>query len=819
MSKPSTLAALDGIRVLDLTTRLAEATGRVFADLGAEVIKIEPPGGCDARFTPPFVDGREGEPDGSLFWRAWGMGKHSVVLDLTADADRERLLALVRGADVFVESFVPGRLAELGLGPDVLAELNPRLIIVSVSPYGQNTPDAKSPATDLTLSAAGGLMAMQGDQDRPPIPVGFGESSMHGAVQAAADAILALYERNRSGRGQYLDTSMQAAVVWSLMYVGGYAALDENPPTFGDDRGLAGQQRTLEIRPGLRNPVIEPCKDGHVAITFVVGAQGNYGFGQVMKWAAEEEALDEDLRERDWSTWIADMAEETLAVADATRGLAQVLEFLKTKTKAEIQQQAVRRKLLIAPGYTAADLYADTQLASRDYWQDVDGSLHPGAFAKLSRTPIVYRRAAPTLGQDQALVDDVDREPRLQLREGHTERRGLFDGLKVADLGWIAAGPLITKDLANLGATVLSFESQNRLDTLRVLPPYKDGVLSVDGGHTYANMNQSKFGIACDYSVPESRAVIERALEWADVVVENYTPGTAARLGFGWEQVHARRPDAVMLSTCMRGQTGPEARHTGFGIHGAALGGFLAITGWPDRKPQAPWGAYTDFIAPRYSLAALGAALVHRDATGEGQYIDVSQIEAAIHFLEPMLLDNCVNGRCFERPGMFSARACPHGVFATDGTERYLALAVETPEQWRALQGVVPGLDADAPLAARRKAQTQIDATLAAWCAAQDGPSAAQRLRDAGVPAYVVLRARDLTRDPQLVAREFYIELEHGVLGRTRFDGAVTQFSATPMRPTRAGPTIGQHTWEALRDHLGFSEAEIADLAAAGCLS
>ncbi len=125
MSKPSTLAALDGIRVLDLTTRLAEATGRVFADLGAEVIKIEPPGGCDARFTPPFVDGREGEPDGSLFWRAWGMGKHSVVLDLTADADRERLLALVRGADVFVESFVPGRLAELGLGPDVLASGTP----------------------------------------------------------------------------------------------------------------------------------------------------------------------------------------------------------------------------------------------------------------------------------------------------------------------------------------------------------------------------------------------------------------------------------------------------------------------------------------------------------------------------------------------------------------------------------------------------------------------------------------------------------------------------------------------------------------------
>ncbi|MBW2270562.1 MAG: CoA transferase [Deltaproteobacteria bacterium] len=819
MSEPATPGALDGIRVLDLTTRLAEATGRVFADLGAEVIKIEPPGGCDARFTPPFVDGREGEPEGSLFWRAWGLGKHSVVLDLAADEGRQRLLALARGADVLVESFVPGRLAELGLGPEVLAEVNPTLLVVSVSPYGQRTPDAKSSATDLTLAAAGGLLVMQGDHDRPPIPVGFGETSMHGAVQAAADAILALYERNRSGRGQHLDTSMQAAVVWSLMYVAGYAAFDEDPPTFGDDRGLGGQQRMLEIRPGVRNPVIEPCKDGHVAITFVIGAQGNYGFGQVMKWAAEEEALDEDLRDRDWSTWLEDMANETLAVPDAARGLDQVLAFLKTKTKAEIQQQAVRRKLLIAPAYTAEDLYGDSQLAARDFWQEIDGTLHPGAFAKLSRTPIVYRRAAPALGQDQALVDDVDREPRLHLHEGHSERRGVFDGLKVADFGWIAAGPLITKDLANLGATVLSFESQNRLDTLRFLPPWKGGAPNVNAGHTYANMNQSKFGVACDYSVAESRAVIERAIDWADVVVENYTPGTAARLGFGWERVRAQRPDAVMLSTCMRGQTGPEAKHTGFGLHGAALGGFIAITGWPDRKPQAPWGAYTDFIAPRYALSALGAALVHRDATGEGQYIDISQIEAALHFLEPMLLDCNVNGRVFERPGMFSPRACPHGVFATRGTERYLALAVETPEQWRALQSAVPGLDGDASLSARRSAQAEIDATLTAWCAAQDGPNASQRLRDAGVPAYMVLRARDLRQDPQLVAREFYVELDHAELGRMCFDGAVTQFSATPMRPTHAGPTIGQHTWEVLRDRLGFSEEEIADLAAAGALS
>jgi crotonobetainyl-CoA:carnitine CoA-transferase CaiB-like acyl-CoA transferase len=815
--------ALDGIRVLDLTTRLAEPAGRLFADLGAEVIKIEPPGGCEARFTPPFEADREGDPEGSLYWQAWGLGKASVVLDLADEADREKLRSLARGADVLLESSAPGELAALGLGEAELRATNPALLTVSITPFGQDVPAADAPATDLTLAAAGGFLAMMGDRSRPPIPVGFPETSCHGALQAAADAILALYTRNRTGQGQHLDTSMQAAVVHTLMFVAGYAASGQDPPTFGDDRGEAAKH-PLEIRPGLRNPVIEPCKDGHVAMTFVLGAQGNHGFGQAMRWAAEEEALDADLRERDWSTWLDDLANESLSVDDAIRGLGQLLDLLKTKTKAEIQAEAVARKMLIAPAYTPADLYADPQLAARDYWVDVAGLRHPGPFAKLSRTPIRYRGPAPRLGQDQALVDAPARSPLVLSARNEATSPGdagnLFDGLKVADLGWIAAGPLITKDLANLGATVIRVESESRLDTLRFIPPFK-GDPGITTGHTHANMNQSKLGLALDYSVPESRAVIERILDWADVVVENYTPGTAARLGFGWEQVHARRPDAIMLSTCMRGQSGPEAHHTGFGLHGAALGGFIGITGWPDLPPQLPWGAYTDFISPRYALGALGAALFHRDRTGEGQHIDLSQIEAAIHLLEPRLLDARVNGRSFERPGLRSDRACPNGVFHVQGTERYLAISVETGAQWRALKDVVPGLPQDDldDLAQRHARREELDAALATWCAGQDGAEAAGRLRDAGIPAYPVLRATDLTSDARLRARGFYVELEHAKMGRDLYDGATTIFSATPARPTRAGPTIGQHTMEVLRDVLGFDEAAVVELAAAGALS
>ena len=166
-SDPQAPAALEGIRVLDLTTRLGEGAGRVFADLGAEVIKIEPPGGCDSRFTPPYLKGREGDPEGSLFWRAWGLGKRSVVVDLDAPGDRDLFVGLVRTADVLLESFAPGTLDALGLGSDSLCIENPQLIHVSVTPFGERVPDASSPATDLTLSAAGGLLAMMGDKDRP----------------------------------------------------------------------------------------------------------------------------------------------------------------------------------------------------------------------------------------------------------------------------------------------------------------------------------------------------------------------------------------------------------------------------------------------------------------------------------------------------------------------------------------------------------------------------------------------------------------------------------------------------------------------------
>jgi benzylsuccinate CoA-transferase BbsF subunit len=367
-------------------------------------------------------------------------------------------------------------------------------------------------------------------------------------------------------------------------------------------------------------------------------------------------------------------------------------------------------------------------------------------------------------------------------------------------------------------------ESEKFIDPLRIIPPWKDNVPNHSTGHCMANFNQSKLGLALDLGSPGAHDVAMRLVDWADVVIESFVPGTAAKYGLDDETLRRRRPDLIMLSSCMRGQTGPERTYTGFGMQGAALAGFVAVSGWADRMPVGPFAAYSDFIAPRFSLCALGAALLHRARTGEGQYIDLSQVEAAIHFLEPEILDYTVNGRIAGLRGTDSDRACPHGVHRTAGTERFVAIAAETAAHWRALRDTLPTLAAFAgdeydSLAVRIEARTSLEAAVAEACATEDAFVLAERLRRAGVPAYAVLRATDLDRDTQLRHRQFFVELDHPRIGPNRYDGPVTIFSATPHEPRHAGPTIGQHTEHVLRDHLGYTDDEIVELAANGALT
>ncbi len=822
---PAAAPPLSGIRVLDLTTARCEIGGRILADLGAEVLKIEPPEGCGARRMPPFEDGREGEADASLYWAAYGASKHSVVLDLASDEGRAGLRALAEGADVLLESFAPGHLAALGLGYDDLRALNPALVYASITPYGQSGPDAHSPATELTIEAAGGLLSLQGEGDRPPIPVGYPQAGLHGGAQAAADAVVALVERDRSGLGQHLDVSMQACMVWTMMDASGY------PPNEGGDKPGFGDDRAEPLPPhasGLHLPRVIAASDGHVIVTMGVNLPQRIAINETIAWMTDDGVeLPARLQSVDWERWHEQFADpgavpaETVALIDEAVRLG--VEFLGTKSKRELQDRAVASGALIAPIMTAADLLADPQLAYRDYWTRVNGRPYPGPFAKPNRTPLRRASPAPALGEANALLGESRRPAPPARPAAAPARTRAFEGLKVADFSWVGVGPLLGKGLADHGATVVRVESATRIETLRGAPPFKGGVPDPNRSQFFANFNSSKLGMTLDLSSEGGRSVARELAGWADVVLESFTPGTMERHGLGWEALSEGRDDLLMVRTCLRGQTGPEAPFTGFGSQGAALAGLHGVTGWPDRPPDGPYGAYTDFINPRFGLAVIAAALHERARSGRGQLLDISQVEVGIHFLAPLVLDYAVNGRVAPPAGHDSRTACPHGVYPVAGAERYIAIACETAEQWQALRDLGGLEGCDGPefesYEGRRAARGRIDEALRRWCAGQDGHALAARLKAAGVPASAVLRPSDLYEDAQLAHRGFFVTLDHPEMGPTPYDGLATIYSETPGTPRKAGPLLGEDTHYVLTELLGHSAEEVAILAASGALT
>ena len=816
---------LQGVRVLDLATPRAEMTGRVLADMGAEVIKVEPPAGADARRLPPFSDS---EPGRSLYWAQMGLGKRSVVIDLDSAPGRDEFRSLLATADVLIESFDPGTMASLGLGYDDVKNELPDLIYVSVTPYGQDGPHADRPATDLTLESAGGLVGLQGDGDRPPVPVGLPQASIHAGVQAAADTSIALRERELSGLGQHLDVSMQAAVVWTLMNATGFP-----PNTGGDPPGTCAERGGGEANSAGAVMGVHPCLDGYIMFSIVPGGLGLRHSTLVLKWIEEEGELTGELEGVDIDEWAAKIAR--LVTEDPAELGRQVLiatenmhQFVAKKTMAECFERAVRDSFMMAPLYTMEDIANDSHLAARDFWVDIDGHRYPGPFAKLSETPLQLTRPAPALGQDQHLLAEVDgarrQKSRAQISANGVRGAdgGALHGVKIADFAWVGVGPLISKSMADHGATVVHIESATRPDVLRLAPPFKDNEPGMDRAQFMANFNSSKIGVALRLDTEQGHEYARQLIEWADVVVESFTPGTMKRFGFDYATLSQERPELIMLSTCLRGQSGPESTYPGFGLQGACLSGLHRITGWPDRQPAGTWGAYTDFINPRFGSGVLAAAIRHRDLTGKGQYIDLAQSEAGIHFAAPLLLDYLENGRVARAPGHDSMYAAPNGVFRVGEGERYVAIASETAEQWSALRdaaGLEPWSGAEYDdLSERIAAKSEIEAALADWCAPQTADAVVECLTSLGVPASVVQWPSDLYQDAQLKHRNFFVTLNHSVMGPTPYDGLVTRFSGGTANLRRAAPAIGEHTHYVLSEILNASDDEITDALVAGVL-
>ena len=814
---------LSPYRVLDLTNERGLLCGQMLADLGADVIAIEPPAGNSARRLGPFASD-EVDPERSLYWWAYARNKRSVTLDITTDEGRDGLLRLAQGAHFLIESEQPGRMAELGLGYDQLTEVNPALVYVSISAFGQDGPKAGYAESDLIIEAAGGNLVLQGDEDRPPVRLSVPQAYLHAGAEAAGAALIAHHERQRSGRGQHVDVSAQQAV---------------NQATFGTslavpfdtDERLTRVAGGLNLGPAVLR-LVYPAKDGFVAITLLFGTAVGPFTNRLMQYVYEEGACDEEMRDEDWVAFAALFVSDESAAVEKHARLEQVVEqFILTKTKAELLQAALEHRLLIAPITTIADVAQSDQFSSRKYWQEIDSPLlgkkvrYPGPFAKLSATPITYRRRAPTVGEhtDEVLSENVSPVTGPAAAGGDPAGYLPLADVKILDFMWVMAGPAATRVLVDYGATIVRVESTTRVDTARTMGIHQNGEDGPENTNVYQNWNAGKLGITLNLKMKEGLAVARDLVRWADVVTESFSPKAMRGWGLDYDSNRKIRPDVIMLSSCLMGQTGPLSTLAGFGNMSAAVSGFYNLTGWPDRPPAGPFLAYTDTVSPRFTVAAIMAALDHRERTGEGQYIDQSQAEASLHFISPALLDYTVNGRVQDRDGNRDAHMAPHGVYPATDDDRWVAIAVRSDEEWQSLCQIIErsdlaGDERFASQQARLAHEEELDEIVGEWTKSRKENNIEGLLQARGIPAHVVQNSDELFADPQLQHRGHLVEVSHEINGTTTVEGSRFRLSRTPAKIERGAPTFGQHNQHVLETILGYDTDRIAELAAAGVL-
>jgi benzylsuccinate CoA-transferase BbsF subunit len=398
-----------------------------------------------------------------------------------------------------------------------------------------------------------------------------------------------------------------------------------------------------------------------------------------------------------------------------------------------------------------------------------------------------------------------------------------LEGIKVLDFMWVLAGPGITRLLADYGATVIRVEAINRTDPVRTVGPFQDCESGAERSGLWANNNAGKYGITLDLSTAAAREIAMDLVRWADVVCEAFSPKAMRAWGFDYESLRQVKPDLIMLSTCLMGQSGPLSRFAGFGNLAAALCGFYNLVGWPDRSPSGPFSAYTDYIAPRFGACALMAALIHKKLTGEGQYIDQAQAESALHFLALPIIDFSANGRSYHPIANRDLYHAPNGVYAAAGDDRWVAIACRNQDDWRELCAVIeaPQLATDTrfdTFGARQANCEELDRVINQWTRTLDAHEIERRLQACGVPAHVVQDSADLYEDRQLRHRKHFVEVPHAELGKTWVENSRFTLSRTPARVERAAPMLGEHNQYVLEQILGYGEDRIAEVVGAGAL-
>jgi crotonobetainyl-CoA:carnitine CoA-transferase CaiB-like acyl-CoA transferase len=779
-----TEALLAGTRVIDLAGEPAAMAGRILADLGAEVILIEPREGHSLRVLPRR-------------FLAWGAGKASVVVD---GPDDPRLGELLATADAVIET--PGFPGTFDLDPARASQA----VWARVTPFGDIGPHAGRRASDLGVMASSGNMYATGDPDRPPVRC----TEPSGYAHVGAETAFAVLTALASGSPHRIDISMQEVV-----FVANMVGVASFPKT-----GHRGARRGANIG---RTREIWPCKDGWVSFGLRGGKARVPSLTTLTRLIAEEDGIDAGaLTDRDWTEFSQNTAPD-----DELKAIEQpVAAYFARHTMQELYEIACETNLMLAPCNSPREIYASAQLAAREFFGPVgDVARFPRSFVIVSSRDGEAASArpsgpAPALGS--ASLAALGRKPASGA--GFATQRGgkraAWEGTKILEFGSGAAGPIATRYFVEHGATVLRVESRSRPDFLRVYALGPDNPHGLEGAPMFDGLNVGKRSVTLNLKHPEGVDIAKRIVgDWADAVVENFAPRAMRGFGLDYETLTAVKPELVMVSSCLQGQTGPHRDYPGFGGQGAALSGFNWLTGWPDREPLGPYGTITDSLAPRFVASALAGGLLYRRRTGRGVYLDIAQVEAGSYSLSPWLLDYEHDGTIGSRMGNRSPRAVPHGAFPCAGDDRWVAIACWTDDEWGRLSGFLGFDDPSlATLEARLERVDDVEAAVEAWTATRTREEIADLLQAAGIEAVPVYDFGDVHDDPQIAYREHFVPLTHPYMGDGLYERTGSRVGDTPHGYDRPGPTLGQDNDWVLGEVLGLPAEEQKRLEADGAL-
>ena len=505
-------------RVLDLTDDRGHLCGMILAQMGAEVIAVEPPEGSRSRNHGPYADDGPRE-ERSLTHAAYSRGKKSITVDLSTDVGKETLEFLAAGADVLIES------GAQKIDIDGLCKRHPHLVTASISPYGSSWA-----GTDITNTAASGTMGLTGDRDRAPVRLSLPQTWHFAAGDALCAVLLALRERDRSGVGQQADISAQQSYLSATQFQTLYPFVDA-PST----KRLSGG---MEIGPITLRTVYK-AKDGFVNLVFLVGPTvGPYTI-RLFKWVEEEGMCPEELRDIDWIGFGAQLTSDPKAPELLNRGGEVLQDFIATKTKDELLAGALSRNLILVPVMETDELLNLDHFLERNYWTDIEGLKYPGPVSRPARTPMITDVGPPRLNQHatEILQSAENRVPAISASASKSWSGAPLQGVKVLDLTWAIAGPYTARMMADFGAEVIRIESETKPCIMRGAGPFMNGEPGAENSLSYHSINASKMSLAIDLRRPESKEIMEGLVKWADVLIESYSVGVIDRIGLGYDNL------------------------------------------------------------------------------------------------------------------------------------------------------------------------------------------------------------------------------------------------------------------------------------------